>query len=146
MRLRDGFKTLVTFSLNPNFYAEIEITPPGIDGRGAIDQTTMRNSVWVTRLAKALKDLTEMQAVIAWDPAIYGAVGLAVIQLNQQFALRFSDTSQLLFWAEMDKFQPNAVKEGERPTANLTIIPTNVNSLCQEAGPVYIPPSVTPGC
>lgn len=146
MRLRDGFKTLVSFSLNPNFYAEIEVTPPGIDGRGAIDQTTMRNSVWVTRLAKALKDLTEMQAVIAWDPIIYSPAVFTFIQLNQQFTLRFSDTSQLIFWAEVDKFQPNAMKEGERPTANFTIIPTNVNNLCQEVGPVYVPPSVTVGC
>ena len=128
-RLRDGFKTLVTFSLNPLFYAEIEVTPPTIDRRGTIDQTTMRNTAWITKISKALKDLTEFTVVISYDPAIYGVALLTpTVFGNQLVTITFPDGSTLAFWADINKFAPGRNVEGERPTATLTIIPTNLNS------------------
>lgn len=134
-RLRDGFKTLVTFSLNPLYYAEIEVTPPGVDKGGLIDQTTMRNTTWRTAIGKALRTLTEVSVTINWDPAIYGQT--AFVMGNQLITITFPDGSSVAFWADVNKFQPGPNKEGDRPTATLTILPTNLNASCVETGPVF---------
>lgn len=134
-RLRDGFKTLLSFALNPTLYAEIELTPPAVDKGSMIPQDTMRNTAWRMKIGKALKDLTEFTVTISWDPAIY--FQSHVYMGNQSMSITFPDGSILQFWAEVTKFAPGPNKEGERPTATLTINPTNMNSQCQETGPTF---------
>jgi hypothetical protein len=97
-RLDDGFSTIITFSSAPSvkFY-EKEVTPPGVSGGGANDTTTMRNTTWRTMAPKKLKTLSEAGASVAWDPAAYNDV-LAMIQVNQQITVTFSDGSTIQFW------------------------------------------------
>jgi hypothetical protein len=141
-KLRDGFKTLVSFSLNPAYYAEIEVGLPGVDKGGMIPQDSMRNTLWRTKIGKALRDLTEFTVTISWDPYIYALT--STVLGNQLVTITFPDGSTLAFWADVNKFQPGPNKEGERPTATLTIIPTNLNSSCVETGPVFTTGSTSP--
>jgi len=49
-RIDDGFQTLVSFANYPDVLLwEKEVTPPGVDGGGANETTTMRNTAWRTR-------------------------------------------------------------------------------------------------
>jgi hypothetical protein len=135
-RLDDGFSTIITFSSAPSvkFY-EKEVTPPGVSGGGANDTTTMRNTTWRTMAPKKLKTLSEAGASVAWDPAAYNDV-LAMIQVNQQITVTFSDGSTIQFWGWLDEFTPGSHQEGQQPTATLKVIPSNQNTSLVEAAPV----------
>lgn len=144
-RLKDGFKTLYTFSLRPNvkFY-EIEVTPPGISGGGENDTTTMRNEEWRTRQPKKLKTLSNSTATVSYDTEVFNeAEVLAMINVNQLITVTFPDGSGYTFWGWLDEFTPGAHVEGEQPTADITIIPSNQNNSGVEVAPIYIPASGT---
>ena len=135
--LNDGHSTTYEFSVAPSvLFREKEVTPPGIDGGGPNDTTTMRNVEWRTRQPKALKTLTESAVTVSYDPAVYDDI-LAMINVNQLITLTFSDGSTLAFWGWFNNFTPGACVEGEQPTADCTVVPSNQDSNSDEVAPVY---------
>ena len=128
----DGYQTTIDFSSSEmtsdaliiRLMEEKEVTPPGVSGGGANDASTMRNTTWRTMSPKSLRTLTPVTIVIAYDPALYDEM-VAMINDNQLITITFPDTSTLAFWGWIDEFTPNANVEGEQPTANITIIPSN---------------------
>ena len=96
--LRDGHSTIVSFAniSNVNFL-EKEVTPPGADGGGPNEVTTMRNSEWRTMAAKKLLTLTSMSLTVAYDPAIMDDVR-EQLQENQLVTVTYPDDSTLEFF------------------------------------------------
>ena len=133
-RVDDGFSTKI--SIGGVYLWEKEVTPPGIEGGGENDTTTMRNTTWRTKAPKRLKTLTPSKFTAAYDPIAYNSI-LAVINVNSQIVVTFADNHTLTFWGWVDKFVPNAAKEGEQPTAEVEIIPSNQNNSGVEVAPVY---------
>ena len=125
--LEDGFPTKVTFSGAGSqvdvYLYEQSVTPPGLVGGGAVEQTTMRNTTYRTKLPTSLKDMAPCSFVGAYDPDLYTEI-LEAINVNQEIVITFPDDSTLTFWGWVDEFTPNALVEGEQPTANITIIPS----------------------
>lgn len=139
-RIDDGFATLVEFAEDSNVqFWEKEVTPPGMDGGGENDTSTMRNTTWRTRAPKSLVTLTEGSMTAAYDPVVYDEI-LAMLNVNQQITITFPDDSTLVFWGWINEFTPNAAVEGEQPTAEVTIIPSNQNTSGVETPPVYTAP------
>jgi hypothetical protein len=135
-KLDDGFSTLLEFSENSAVQLWVkEVTLPGISGGGAIDTTTMLNTTYRTQSPKSLISLTDGGAVAAYDPAVYDEI-LAMVNTNQQITATISNGDTLVFWGWIDEFAPAALVEGEQPTADLTIIPSNQNASGLETGPV----------
>jgi hypothetical protein len=142
-RLKDGHKTLITLAglFGVTLY-ETQVTPPGIDGGGENDTTTMRNDTWRTRQPKQLATLTNMSTTVSYDPASYPLI-LAQRGVVQAVTLTFPDKSTLVFYGWLDSFTPAAAQEGSMPTAEMTIIPSNATAAGSEVGPVYTaPPTV----
>lgn len=138
--LNDGFSTLIHFSLNSTvLLKEKEVTPPGIDGGGENDTTTMHNTTWRTRQPKSLKTLSECSLVASYDPAVFDAI-VTMLNDNQLITLEFPDGSRLNFWGWINEFKPNRHVEGEQPTAEVTIIASNQNDSGTEVAPDYIVP------
>jgi hypothetical protein len=139
-RLDDGFSTTVTFSAGSSgvtfLFYEKESTPPGISGGGLIDTTTMRNTTWRTGKPKSLKTLLDSSFVGAYDPEVLDEINI-MINVNQLITVTFPDGSNWQFWGKLDEFIPNAHVEGEQPTANILINPTNQNNSNVEVAPVY---------
>jgi len=137
--LNDGHSTILSFAniSNVNFL-EKEVTPPGADGGGENDITTMRNVRWRTRQSKKLLTLTSLSITVAYDPAIYDDV-VDQFQVNQIVTVTFPDGSTLDFYGWIDAFVPGTNVEGEQPTAELTVIPSNQDDNEQEVAPVYTP-------
>lgn len=136
-RLDDGFATLVEFAEAASVQLfEKEVTPPGFDGGGANDTSTMRNTAWRTKAPKHLKSLSEMVLVASYDPVVYDDV-TDMVNVNQLITVFFPDGSTVAFWGWLNEFKPNACKEGEQPTAQVTIIPSNQDSNGDEVAPVY---------
>jgi hypothetical protein len=137
--LDDGFPTVIAFAADPDINLwEVSVKPPGIDGGDAIDNTTMHNATWRTRRARALKTLTDSTFTAGYDPNVFGAI-LALINVEGAITLHWPDGGTYSFFGFLQKFEPNEVKEGEMPTAQVTIVPTNwdpVNHV--EAGPLSV--------
>lgn len=135
--LEDGFSTTYTFAADPTvLMEEKEVQPPGVEGGGEIDVSTMHNTAWRTRAPKQLKTLTEASGTVAYDVGFYPEI-IAMININQLITINFPDGSTLVFWGWIDAFTPNALVEGEQPTAEIRIICSNRNDSGVETAPVY---------
>lgn len=144
-RLRDGFKTTITFSGNGNLFGvklfEKKVTPPGIKGGGEVSTTGMRNTAWRTKDPKKLADLSELSLSCAYDPYAYQSIITYMTsgEKNCTITVTFPDNHTLTFWGFIDEFTPQELSEGEEPLADVKIIPTNHNNAdpWAEIAPVY---------
>ena len=133
--LTDGFSTTYTFSLNPSVRVkEIDVTPPPVQGGGKVDQTNMRNSAWRTASPKDLKTLGAAAAEVAYDTAAYDDI-IAMVNVNQLITVNQPDGTHLNFWGWIDVFTPSKNTEGTRPTATMTMEPSNLNNSGVETAP-----------
>jgi len=136
-RIDDGFATLISFDADSDVQMwEKEVTPPGVSGGGENDTSTMRNTAWRTRAPKGLITLSESSFSAAYDPAVFDEI-VAMVNVNQEITITFPDNSTLVFWGWIDEFTPGANVEGEQPTADVTIIPSNQDAAGAEIAPVY---------
>lgn len=135
-RIDDGFKTTVTFGTTPTVkFWEKKVTPPGVEGGGAIDTTTMRNTAWRTKAPKVLQDMSDMKLTVAYDPTVISDI-VSMRGVIQQIIVTFPDSVTLTFWGWLESFTPNELAEGEQPTAEVTITPSNQNTSGEEVAPV----------
>jgi len=138
-RLDDGYQTLVSFAADPTvLFYEKTVTPPGIDGGGEIETTTMLNSTYRTRKPKALITVSNSSMTVAYDPACIPEV-VALVNVNTLITVTFPDTSTLAFWGWLNTFTPGECAEGEQPTAEIEIVASNQNASDVETAPVHTP-------
>ena len=136
-RIDDGFSTTIEFANDSDIqFFEKEVTPPGVSGGGENDTSTMRNLKWRTRSPKGLITLSEASLSVAYDPSVYDEI-VALVNVNQLITINFADGSKLDFFGWLDEFTPGAAVEGEQPTADITIIPSNQDLNGVEIDPVY---------
>jgi hypothetical protein len=127
-RFDDGFSTTISFSADTSVLMfEKEVTPPGLDGGGSIETSTMLNTAYRTAAAKSLKTLTAASATVAYEHGFLAEI-LAMINVNQLITITFPDGSTTAFYGFINTFAPGAFVEGEQPTAEISIEPTNVHS------------------
>lgn len=137
MKIDDGYSTTISFAINPHVRIwEKQVTPPGMDGGGANDTTTMRNNNWRTMAHKNLKTLSNMTYTGAYDPHVNVEL-LAMLNHNQLITVTYADGSTLAFYGWIDKFTPGAVVEGKQPECTVEVIPSNQNSVGVETSPVF---------
>lgn len=142
-KIDDGFSTLIEFSLAPNVALwEKDVTPPGDDGGGPNDVTTMRSDSWRGRSPKELYTLSESGGVCAYDPKVYGDV-MNMLNKIQLITITFPNGAKLYLWGWLNAFKPQTNREGEQPTATYEVVPSNRDVNGNEVGPVFIGPSST---
>jgi len=138
LRLDDGFSTTIELSNLPSIRLfEKEVTPVGYSGGAKIDTTTMRNVVYKTGAPRRLKELTKMTGVVAYAtealPQIWDQ-----INVNQLVIVRFPDGSAVRFWGWLSDFAPATHKEGEQPTATITVETGMRDADGNEVAPEYV--------
>jgi|GEM_PF-2948378 len=114
---------------------EIEVTPPAIDGGEGIPQDCMRSGGWNLMWPRKRRRLGPISAVVSWSPDMYFVnLGLApppnasvLVNIVSMVFVTFPTGGILAFWGFLSKFEPQAMKDGERPTANITIVPSLIN-------------------
>jgi hypothetical protein len=79
---------------------------------------------------------------VAYDPAFLTDV-LAMVNINQLITITFPDNSTWKFWGWLDTFTPNANVEGEQPTAQCTVIPSNQKNSAGSGGLLEVAPVYT---
>jgi len=138
-RIDDGHPTYIDFENAPSqglLIWEKEVTPPGLDGGGPNDTTTMRNVSWRTRAPKHLISLTAGSFTAAYDPEAFEIL-LDQLNVNQLITVTFPNGDTYAFYGWLNNFTPNTVVEGEQPTATCSIEPSNQNASGVETDPVY---------
>ncbi len=141
MPMFDGFKTLIKFTNIGNVdFAEVTVKPPGLDGRGPIDTSSMRNSQMITKYPKSLINVTDVTSTVQWNPGLLIDLINGVLNKNQFIKVSFPNNSVLSFYGWLDKFEPNEHREGEVPLATMTVPASNVN-----ANGVEVIPSIVQG-
>ena len=137
-RIDDGFSTTISFSDFPTVsFFEKEVTPGGIEGGGPTAITTMRNLVWRTFSPKKLRTLTPGSFTAAYETEVFLTIQAMVNKL-QLLTVSFPDNSTFAFFGWLDAFVPNALVEGEQPTAEVTFVPANHDLAGVEIDPVYV--------
>lgn len=132
VRLDDGFPMFFAFANAPDLAVwEKEGQPPGIDGGDPVQTTTFHNTIWRTMAARQLKTLTPMTWKVAYSPASYDTL-VAQTNVEQAITIHFPDDSTLDFYGFLQKLDPQTVKEGEQPEANMTLCPTNTDPVTRE--------------
>ena len=137
-RINDGFPTTISFPSQTSgltVFWEKEIAPPGISGGGPNDTTTMRNTAFRTMAPKNLKTLTAGSLVVAYDPDIVTEFN-SMINVNQLIVITFPGEETLSFWGFIDSITFANIVEGEQPTADIVIEPTNQDNSDNEVAPV----------
>ena len=140
MILKDGFSTIITLGLDPTIkWYETEVTPPSLGVGKNIDMTTMRNLAWRTSAPAVLKSLGPIKLKVGYDPAILND-SFAQVGINQLVTVTFSNGATLAFYGYVDSFTPSSIKEGTRPVADVSIIPTMMSNANPqvETAPVYM--------
>lgn len=135
--LENSHSTKIAITADPDIsFWEVDVTPPGIDGGEPIDVTTMHNTSVRTRAPRALKDFTEGQTTVGYDPNIFNNA-LAVVNVETTITVHFPDGSTLAFFGYLRTFTPAGMSgDGTFPTATVVFTPTNRDSSGSEQSPV----------
>lgn len=137
--LDDGFSTIVTFAGASTIkLKEVSVKPPGVDGGGGKDTSTMRNTAIKTMAPGKLKKITDGSMKAAYDPAVFQTI-LSRVNVNDQITITWPDASTLVFWGWIDSFEPTELVENGRPVADVKFVASNVNSSGVETAPVQAP-------
>lgn len=136
-KMPDGFATFITFTTATTIGLwEKQVQPPSIDGGEPTDTSTMHNTRWHTKHPRILIDMGPAQAQCAYDPNSYTMI-LAHVNVGDVVTVTFPDGGTLAFYGFIQKFEPEALKEGEMPMANVTVVVTNQDAAGMEQSPVY---------
>lgn len=99
-------------------------------------------SYWRTFAPRALKSLSPVTSAVAFDFAALSSLAGAV-GVNQLVTVHFPDGASILFWGWIEEFTPGAFTEGEQPTGQLVIQPSNRDEVGLETPPVFDDITVT---
>lgn len=136
-QLNDGYRSIMTFSLNANVKVYPKtVTPFGASAGGAIDTTTMLNNLFRTFQPKKLQTITGATLVGAYDPALYNDI-MAMLGKNQLLSIIFPDLGHFDAYGWIDEASFSALTEGVQPEVTFNIMPSNQNGSGAEAGPSF---------
>ena len=123
--LENGYQTVITFAEDATVALfEKSVQPMGLEGGEKIDVTTMHNVDVRTYAARFLKEVTDSQMTVAYDPAVLTALYLMINKV-QKVTLTFPDGSTWNFDGYLRNFQPSSIEIGAQPMATCTIVATN---------------------
>lgn len=127
---------------------EIDIKPPAMDGQEPIDTTTQFNTQVHTMYPRVLKKWDAVSVQASYAPAVYLDV-YRIINVVLNMCIEFPNQDNLAFWGFIQKFEPEALKEGDYPKANISIVIANFDpsewsaNIFMERPPVFLPFSGT---
>lgn len=119
--LRDGYQSLITFSLDPDIsLSEKTTTPPELDGGEPIPQSTMHNVDWHTFYPRQLVKLGDSSYKCAYDPYAYGQI-FAILNIPQTITHKWGDGTTIAYFGWVGKATPAEQQEGVQPEMTVMI-------------------------
>ena len=135
--LEDGYQTVIELE-NAATIALFEKTvqPAGLEGGDKVDTTTMHNVDVRTYAARFLKEVTDAQMTVAYDPAALVTL-LAQINVPQTITIHFPNGDTWDFRGYLKNFIPAAISEGSQPEATCVLVATNTTAVGAETTPNF---------
>lgn len=138
LKLRNGWQSFITFSLDPTIGLwEIAVTPFGYDGGDKINNTTQHNDELRTYAPPGLIDVTDGQMTCAFDPAAKDDIR-AMINQPQTITTTYPDGSTEATHGVLKSFVPQALVDGTMPEATCEFYATNTDEDYAEEFPVIV--------
>ena len=139
IKLENGWKSLVAFSLNPTLSVwEIECTPPPSDTGDMIDTTTQHNNDVRTKAPRTLVDDGEGTFTFAYDPVCRTQIR-ALLGRKGTITHIYPDGSTYSLFGAVRMVEFDALVEGTMPTGTLTYGVTNTDPVSKaEEPPVMV--------
>jgi hypothetical protein len=115
IRLKDGWRSLATFSVNPTLcIEEVEITPGGFTLGTPVDQTTQWNVTYETAAPQGLRQQKDVTITFAYDPqAIVDLDAMAGIE--QTLTIKYKDGSTLANFGWLNETDYEPLRRGTQP-------------------------------
>ena len=119
--LENGYKTLIGFELDADVGLEEEtVKPPGFDGGGPINTSTMRNDLLESQAPKGLYRITPSNSRCAYKT---GSIPKLQNMMNKKQIITYTypNGAKLAVWGWLDKVEPDENSHGTQPKVRLTI-------------------------
>lgn len=125
--LENGYKTLITFSRDPDVEMwEISVKPIGMDGGPKIDLTNMHSAIVREYAPRRLMEMTDGQMTVHYDPKVLPKIMNDLINRNNVITETYSDGSTYAYWGYLQKFERNEHGiDGDAPQGTATFVVTN---------------------
>lgn len=124
LKLRDGFRSLVTFAADPDLSLwEMESTPGGYDNGEKINTTTFWEDVR-TFAPRAQNEVTDGAIVAAYDPAVETQLQ-ALVGREDTITHTLRDGSTVAAYGYLKSAVKSSHQDGQMPTIQCVIVYTN---------------------
>jgi hypothetical protein len=125
--LPNGFKTTIVIDGISALFEPVDITPASLTADDAVEQTNMLNNNWRTFLGGALLTMGDISITVHYSVAAFDQIK-NILRQNRVVTVRFPDGSSLLTYCIIQGFEPSALTINEKPTATLTLKPSNLTT------------------
>ncbi len=125
--LPNGFKTTVAIGGVSALFEVVDVTPASLMADDAVEQTNMLNNNWRTFLGGALLTMGDISLTVHYSVAAFDQIK-NILRLNRAVTVTFPDGSSLLTYCIIQGFEPSALTINEKPTATLTLKPSNLTT------------------
>jgi hypothetical protein len=136
--LRNGHRTLIEIVGLTARFEEVSLNPFGVEADDSVEQTNMRTNNWRGFLGGALLTATEMSVKVHYAPGAIEQL-VPILRTNRAIRVIFPDGANVLVYCIVQSFVPDEHTTNEKPTATLTLRPSNLTTSNPpaEIGPVY---------
>lgn len=147
--MHDGYRSLLTFSLNPAIWLwERRITPSGRDGGEPIPYSSMHSNVFHSFRPRSLQKGTDLVMICGYDPRVFAGQGTysldGMINKDQAITQFFPQGSWIAFYGWLRSAIFNEHAEGNPPEVTITVTPSFWDANAQvQAGPAYGTATIT---
>ena len=109
---------------------------PGIEGGDPIDTTTTENSAWITKMARSLKEATDIPFTMFYEADDWDTIA-ALVNVNSQIVFTIPRHGSLTIWGYLSRAESSEEGVGEGMKAQCNIVVTNTNGSYAETAPVF---------
>ena len=135
-RLKEGHRTKYSFAAAPSVALyQISVTPPGLDSGDWIENTTMDNTRYRTKVPPALAEITNGAMKVSYSPAALSDI-IGLLGQNTLITVTFFTAEGWRIWGGLKSFKPDENQSGQQPTATCEIVFSCLNASDVEVAPV----------
>jgi hypothetical protein len=125
--LPNGFKVLIAIDGITPLFELVSITPPSLTADDAVEQTNMLTNNYRTFLGGALMTYGDIQLTVNYAVGVYDQMR-SFIRRNRVVTIIMPDGTRLIGYCIVQGFEPSELTINERPTATLTLKPSNLTT------------------
>jgi hypothetical protein len=122
--LENGYRTTLSIDGVTALFEVVSITPPALQSDDPVEQTNMQTNNWRSFSGGALLSLGDISLTVHYAVGAFDQIK-NILRQNKYCTIRFPDGSVLGTYCIIQSFSPEELTINEKPTASLTLKPSN---------------------